>query len=64
LPYQGDTDDRTAAEIGDLMGRMISLRQMSVSVARALTDGRDAAARRHGEGPRHPSRSPSTPPPT
>jgi len=27
------------------MGRMISLRQMSVSVARALTDGKDAAAR-------------------
>ncbi len=31
-------DDRTAAEIGDLLGRMISLRQLSVSVARALTD--------------------------
>jgi len=45
LARQGDTDDRTAAEIGDLMGRMISLRQMSVSVARALTDGKDAAAR-------------------
>jgi alkylation response protein AidB-like acyl-CoA dehydrogenase len=45
LARQGDTDDRTAAEIGDLMGRMISLRQMSVSVARALTDGQDAAAR-------------------
>ncbi|MDT5242520.1 MAG: hypothetical protein QOD97_4718, partial [Mycobacterium sp.] len=44
LARQGDTDDRTAAEIGDLMGRMISLRQMSVSVARALTDGQDAAA--------------------
>jgi alkylation response protein AidB-like acyl-CoA dehydrogenase len=45
LARRGDTDDRTAAEIGDLMGRMISLRQMSVSVARALTDGQDAAAR-------------------
>jgi alkylation response protein AidB-like acyl-CoA dehydrogenase len=45
LARQGDTDGRTAAEIGDLVGRMISLRQMSVSVARALTDGRDAAAR-------------------
>ncbi|MCW2557182.1 MAG: acyl-CoA dehydrogenase, partial [Mycobacterium sp.] len=45
LARQGDTDDRTAAEIGDLVGRMISLRQMSVSVARALTDGQDAAAR-------------------
>jgi alkylation response protein AidB-like acyl-CoA dehydrogenase len=44
LARQGDTDDRTAAEIGDLIGRMISLRQMSVSVARALTDGQDAAA--------------------
>lgn len=45
LARQGDADNRTAAEIGDLMGRMISLRQMSVSVARALTDGQDAAAR-------------------
>jgi alkylation response protein AidB-like acyl-CoA dehydrogenase len=45
LARQGGTDDRTAAEIGDLVGRMISLRQMSVSVARALTDGQDAAAR-------------------
>jgi alkylation response protein AidB-like acyl-CoA dehydrogenase len=45
LARKGDTDGRTAAEIGDLIGRMISLRQMSVSVARALTDGRDAAAR-------------------
>ncbi len=43
LSRQGGTDDRTAAEVGDLVGRMISLRQLSVSVARALTDGRDAA---------------------
>jgi alkylation response protein AidB-like acyl-CoA dehydrogenase len=35
---RGDVDDRTAAAVGDLVGRMISLRQMSVSVARALTD--------------------------
>jgi alkylation response protein AidB-like acyl-CoA dehydrogenase len=45
LARQGGADDGTAAEVGDLMARMISLRQMSVSVARALTDGRDAAAR-------------------
>ena len=36
-------DDRTAADIGDLLARLISLRQLSVSVARALTDGEDAA---------------------
>jgi alkylation response protein AidB-like acyl-CoA dehydrogenase len=40
-----DVDDRTAAEVGDLMARMISLRQLSVSVARALADGEDAANR-------------------
>jgi acyl-CoA dehydrogenase len=40
-----DVDDRTAAEVGDLVARMISLRQLSISVARALTDGRDANAR-------------------
>jgi acyl-CoA dehydrogenase len=38
-------DDRTAAEVGDLMARMISLRQLSVSVAHALSEGRDAANR-------------------
>jgi alkylation response protein AidB-like acyl-CoA dehydrogenase len=43
LSRRGDTDDRTATEVGDLVGRMISLRQLSVSVARALTDGHDAA---------------------
>ena len=36
-------DDRSAAEIGDLLARLISLRQLSVSVARALTAGEDAA---------------------
>ena len=36
-------DDRTAADIGDLMARLISLRQLSLSVARTLTDGGDAA---------------------
>ena len=40
-----DVDDRSAAELGDLMARMISLRQLSVSVARALSDGQDAAGR-------------------
>ena len=40
-----DIDDRTAAEVGDLMARMISLRQLSVSVARTLSDGQDAASR-------------------
>ncbi|MDT5324693.1 MAG: hypothetical protein QOF25_1845, partial [Mycobacterium sp.] len=43
LARQGGTDDRTAVEVGDLVGRMISLRQLSVSVARALTNGQDAA---------------------
>ncbi len=40
-----DVDHRTAAAVGDLMARMISLRQLSVSVARALSDGEDAASR-------------------
>jgi alkylation response protein AidB-like acyl-CoA dehydrogenase len=40
-----DVDDRTAAEVGDLMGRVMALRQLSVSVARALSDGHDAATR-------------------
>ncbi len=40
-----DVEDRTAADLGDLMARMISLRQLSVSVARALSDGEDAAGR-------------------
>jgi hypothetical protein len=38
-------DDRTTPEVGDLMARMISLRQLSVSVARTLSEGRDAASR-------------------
>lgn len=37
LRTRRDVDDRTAADIGDLVARMISLRQLSVSVARALT---------------------------
>ncbi|BBZ26223.1 acyl-CoA dehydrogenase [Mycolicibacterium madagascariense] len=40
-----DVDDRTAAVVGDLVARMVSLRQLSVSVARALTAGVDANTR-------------------
>jgi len=36
-------DDRTAAEVGDLVARLISLRQLSVSVARTLAAGGSAA---------------------
>ncbi len=42
---RGDVDDRTAAEVGDLMARMVSLRQLSISVARELSEGRDANTR-------------------
>ncbi|BBX85733.1 hypothetical protein MAUB_36060 [Mycolicibacterium aubagnense] len=35
--------DEPGVDIGDLMARMISLRQLSISVARALTAGQDAA---------------------
>jgi alkylation response protein AidB-like acyl-CoA dehydrogenase len=36
-------DDRTAEDLGDLLARLISLRQLSVWVARMLTDHEDAA---------------------
>ena len=36
-------DDRTAAAVGDLVARLISLRQLSVSVARTLAAGGSAA---------------------
>jgi acyl-CoA dehydrogenase len=36
-------DDHTAAAVGDLLARLISLRQLSVSVARALAGGEAAA---------------------
>src|ERR1700712_219098 len=36
-------DDRTAGLVGDLLARLISLRQLSLSVARTLTEGGDAA---------------------
>lgn len=38
-------DDAVASAVGDLIARAASLRQLSVSVARALTDGHDAATR-------------------
>ncbi|MGH3678288.1 MAG: acyl-CoA dehydrogenase family protein [Mycobacterium sp.] len=40
-----EVDDRTAAEVGDLLARLVSLRQLSISVARTLADGGDAASR-------------------
>jgi acyl-CoA dehydrogenase len=36
-------DDRTAADVGHLLAQLISLRQLSLSVARTLTEGGDAA---------------------
>jgi alkylation response protein AidB-like acyl-CoA dehydrogenase len=36
-------DDHSAIQIGDLLAQAISLRQLSVTVAQALSDGRDAA---------------------
>jgi acyl-CoA dehydrogenase len=38
-------DDGTAAAVGELVARVISLRQLSVSVARTLASGADAASR-------------------
>lgn len=40
---RSEPDDHTAAAVGDLLARLISLRQLSLSVARTLTDGGDAA---------------------
>ncbi len=39
LATQEDLDDHAAAAVGDLLARLISLRQLSVSVARALATG-------------------------
>ncbi len=39
LAEQKDIHDHTAAAIGELVARMVSLRQLSVSVARALAEG-------------------------
>jgi alkylation response protein AidB-like acyl-CoA dehydrogenase len=38
-----ELDDHTAGLVGDLLARLISLRQLSLSVARTLTGGGDAA---------------------
>ena len=43
LAKEPDRDDHAVAALGDLMARVISLRQLSVSVARALTQGRSPA---------------------
>ncbi|TXI40413.1 MAG: acyl-CoA dehydrogenase, partial [Mycobacterium sp.] len=40
LASRDDVSDHTAAALGDLLARLASLRQMSISVARALTAGR------------------------
>ncbi len=39
LASQDDLSDHTAAAVGDLVARLVSLRQLSVSVARALAAG-------------------------
>ncbi|AQT82485.1 acyl-CoA dehydrogenase [Mycolicibacterium litorale] len=39
LAAQDELDDHAAAAVGDLLARLISLRQLSVSVARALAGG-------------------------
>lgn len=44
LGRQG-VDDRTAADVGELVARVVSLRQLSISVARELSAGRDANTR-------------------
>jgi alkylation response protein AidB-like acyl-CoA dehydrogenase len=38
-----EPDDRTAADVGDLVAQLVSLRNLSLLVARTLTDGGDAA---------------------
>jgi len=43
LSSDASTDDSTAAAVGDLLAQMISLRQLSVSVARTLANGSDPA---------------------
>lgn len=40
LADQPGLDDHAAAAVGDLLARLISLRQLSISVARELADGR------------------------
>ncbi|MDT5079281.1 MAG: hypothetical protein QOJ80_3918 [Mycobacterium sp.] len=41
----GQADTAPAEAVGDLVARMSSLRQLSISVARTLADGREAATR-------------------
>ena len=41
LAGRADTDHHTAAAVGDSVARLISLRQLSVSVARALAEGQE-----------------------
>ncbi|MEZ0351938.1 acyl-CoA dehydrogenase family protein [Mycobacterium sp. pR1184] len=43
LSSSGGTDDTTAGIVGDLLGRLISLRQLSVWVARMLSENKNAA---------------------
>lgn len=43
LTFSDDVGDHTAAAVGDLLARLISLRQLSISVARQLCDGHDPA---------------------
>ena len=43
LAAQDEVSDHTAAAVGDLVARLVSLRQLSVSVARALAAGESAA---------------------
>ncbi|TDO10271.1 alkylation response protein AidB-like acyl-CoA dehydrogenase [Mycobacterium sp. BK086] len=43
LAGQDVVDDHTAAAVGDLLARVISLRQLSISVARALAAGQSPA---------------------
>jgi alkylation response protein AidB-like acyl-CoA dehydrogenase len=45
LGKQDGADSSTAEAVGDMVARMSSLRQLSISVARALTDGQEAARR-------------------
>jgi alkylation response protein AidB-like acyl-CoA dehydrogenase len=42
LACDPDSDDRAAQQVGELLARLISLRQLSISVARALADGQSA----------------------
>ncbi|OBK68556.1 acyl-CoA dehydrogenase [Mycobacterium colombiense] len=45
LARSGGSDGEAAGEIGKLLARLISLRQLSISVAHELTEGGDAANR-------------------